>query len=145
MTAHIEKPSLESKPPAWWFYSSPIAAGVLRAVIGTPLDAIGTREIVHHQNALQVLKGMTASDYWRGFQPNLLKFATRTPVQFAAVKVSSLMVPTDYDAAIRGLLIGVLSSSMETATINGWNALRTRFIQGQGWEILRQEGASVLT
>jgi hypothetical protein len=74
--------SVELKSPSWWLYASPLAAGALRAVISTPLDAMGTLEIVRHQNTLQVLKEMIARDYCKGFQPNLLKFVTRTPVQF---------------------------------------------------------------
>ena len=129
---------------SYWFYLSPIGAGLLRAVVGTPLDAVATREILHHQNTLQALRAMTFLDFWKGFQPNLLKFTTRTPVQFGSVKISSWIVPLQYDAALRGVIIGTLSSGMETTVMNGFNSLRTLFIQGENWRVLQQEGAPVL-
>ena len=121
-----------------------MGAGFLRAAVGTPLDAVATREILRHQNTFQVLRTMTFLDFWKGFQPNLLKFTTRTPVQFGSVKISSWVVPLDYDAALRGITIGTLSSGMDTAIMNGFNSLRTRFIQGENWRVLQQEGAPVL-
>lgn len=128
----------------YWIYFSPVGAGILRAFVATPLDAVATREILNDQNTLQVVRKMEPSDFGKGFQPNMLKFTTRTPVQFGAVKLSSWMVPLHYDAAFRGVLIGIYSSAMETGFVNGWNALRTRFIQGQNWTVLKEEGTSVL-
>ena len=129
---------------SYWLYLSPIGAGFLRAVVGTPLDAVATREILHHQNTSQVVRTMKFLDFWKGFQPNLLKFTTRTPIQFGSVKLSSWIVPTGYDPAFRGIIIGTLSSGIETTVINGFNSLRTRFIQEDGWKVLKQEGAPVL-
>jgi hypothetical protein len=128
-----------------WVYMTPFAAVFLRAGIGTPLDAVATREILLQKNTVQVIREMTLPDFWKGFQPNVLKFATRTPAQLVSIKVSSSVVPVNLDPAIRGVFIGILSNGMEITVLNGWNALRTRFIQGQGWQVLRQEGASLLT
>ncbi len=129
----------------WWLYGAPVAAGGLRAVIGTPLDAVATREILLSQTTQQVLRGMSFFDYWRGFQPNLLKFTTRTPLNFIFVKFSSSAVPTHLDPGVRGVALGVLVGGMETVTINGANAVRTRFIQGERWVVLKKEGLIVLT
>jgi hypothetical protein len=137
--------SIESKSPSWWLYLSPFGAGLVRAIVGTPLDVVATREIVDHQNTLQVLKGMTFPNYWKGFQPNVLKFITRTPAQFVSLKISSSIVPTDWYSSIRGGSIGILSNGMEAGLANVWNSLRTRFIQGENWSVLKKEGASVLT
>jgi hypothetical protein len=41
--------------------------------------------------------------------------------------------------------MGILSNGMETGLANVWNSLRTRFIQGEDWRVLKEEGASVLT
>lgn len=127
-----------------WIYFSPLGAGFLRAVVATPLDAVATREILHHRNTYQVIKSMEARDFLTGFQPNVLKFLTRTPAQFAFVKVASWSVPTDWGPGVRGFWIGVVSSGMETGLLNSWNALRTRFIQKEDWSVLRTEGFSVL-
>lgn len=129
----------------WWLYGAPVAAGGIRAVIGTPLDAVATREILLSKTTLQVVHEMEFYDYWRGFQPNLLKFVTRTPLNFVFVNISSSAVPTHLDPGIRGVALGVLVAGMETGTINGANALRTRFIQGEGWVVLKKEGLIVLT
>ncbi len=128
-----------------WLYLSPILAGGLRALVGTPLDAVATREILLGKNTFQVMKGMSARDYFRGLQPNGAKFMFRTPMQFAAVRLSSLVVPTQLDAAVRGVCFGVLTGAFETVVFNGCNSLRTRFILGSGWNVLRTEGPSVLT
>jgi hypothetical protein len=135
--------SVETKP--LWLYATPFAAVILRAGVGTPLDAVATREILLRKSTLQVIREMTLPDFWKGFQPNLLKFVTRTPAQFCSVKIASSIAPIDFDPAVRGIFIGVLSNGMEIAVLNGWNSLRTRFIQGEGWRVLNKEGASLLT
>jgi hypothetical protein len=129
----------------WWLYGAPVAAGVLRGVTATPLDAIATKEILQSQNTLQILKEMTQRDYWSGFQPNLGKFTTRTPLSFIYVKFSSSLIPTHLDPVIRGITLGILTGGMETITFNGWNSIRTRFIQGDRWSILKTEGLIILT
>lgn len=130
---------------SYWIYLSPVGAGVLRAFVATPLDAVATREILNHQNTFPVVRSMELSDFGKGFQPNLLKFTTRTPVQFVAIKISSWVVPLDYDPGMRGLLIGPLSSGVEAGIANVWNVLRTRFIQGQSWSVIKEEGVPILT
>jgi len=135
--------SVETK--SGWLYATPFAAILLRAGVGTPLDAVATREILLHKNTSQVIREMAIPDFWKGFQPNLLKFATRTPAQLCSVKIASSIVPMDFDPAVRGIFIGVFSNGMEIAVLNSWNSLRTRFIQGEGWTVLNKEGASLLT
>lgn len=131
--------------PQLWVYITPVGAVFLRAGVGTPLDSVATREILDKKNTVQVIREMTVFDFWKGFQPNFLKFATRTPAQLVSVKVSSSVVPLELDPAVRGACIGILSNGMEITVLNGWNSLRTRFIQGQSWQVLHQEGASLLT
>jgi hypothetical protein len=135
MTAPIEKPSF------FWMYLSPSLFGVVRAAVGTPLDVVATKEILYHRNTLQVLKETAFADYRKGFQPNTLKFITRTPVQFIATKFFSSIIPTDLNPAVRGFTLGLLTSGSETFLFNVFNSTRTRFIQGARW---RDIGPSAL-
>jgi hypothetical protein len=151
----------------WWTYGAPFAGGALRGVIATPLDNIATREILQAQTTWQIVKEMSLSDwkiiktinrsnwqtiknmrhfeYGKGLQPNVLKFTTRTPLSFFYVKLSSSAVPTHLDPAIRGVLLGVFTGGLEAASFNGFNAIRTRFIQGERWRtVLKKEGVVVL-
>ena len=41
-------------------------------------------------------------------------------------------------------MIGCMSSGIEASVNNAWNVLETRFIQGQKWNIIKQEGPSLL-
>lgn len=129
----------------WWLYGAPVAAGALRAVIATPLDVQATKEILQSKGTLQILREADKRDYLRGFQPNLFKFTTRTPCSFIFIKLSSSTIPTQLDPALRGIALGILTSGMETITFNGWNSLRTRFIQGDRWSVLKTDGIIVLT
>jgi hypothetical protein len=135
MTASIESKSL------FWTYLSPSLFGVVRAAVGTPLDVVATREILHHKNTLQVLKETALADYGKGFQPNTLKFITRTPVQFYATHFFSSMIPTDFHPAVRGFALGFLTSGVESFFFNVFNSIRTRFIQGERW---RDIGPSII-
>jgi hypothetical protein len=128
-----------------WYYASPFIVALIRTFVGTPLDVVATREILLHQNTRQILRGTPFSMYRRGFGPNLVKFSVRTPVEFCSMKIASSAVPLSLDPAVRGIGMGILKTGMEVFVINIFNALRTRFIQGQGWGVIQQEGVSVLT
>lgn len=125
-------------------YVSPSLFGVVRAVVGTPIDVVATREILHNKTTFQVLRETPYPDYRRGFQPNTMKFVIRTPAQFLFTKFFSSVIPTNLNPAIRGFTLGLLISGAETSLFNIFNSARTRFIQGTGWRELRQEGPSVL-
>jgi hypothetical protein len=135
MTTPIEKTSL------FWTYLSPSFFGIVRAAVGTPIDVVATREILQHKNTLQVLKETAIRDYAKGFQPNTIKFITRTPVQFYATHFFSSVIPTDLHPAARGFALGFLTSGFESFFFNVFNSIRTRFIQGEKW---RDIGPSVL-
>jgi hypothetical protein len=127
MTTPIEKTSL------FWTYLSPSLFGVVRASVGTPIDVVATREILHHKSTLQVLRKTAIRDYGKGFQPNAIKFITRTPVQFYATHFFSSIIPTDLHPAARGFALGFLTSGFESFFFNIFNSIRTRFIQGEKW------------
>jgi hypothetical protein len=99
-----------------------------RSVIATPLEGIARREIL-----------------WKGFQPNSLKYLTRTGVQISSLACASWIVPSQIDVTVRGALLGIVSSTMEATVNNGWNVLVTRFVQGQGWGVIKQEGLHFLS
>lgn len=129
----------------WWTYGAPVLAGVLRGVTATPFDNVATREILLHQNTWHTVQQMSVSDYGKGFQPNLIKFTTRTPLSFVYVYISSSAVPKDLNPGLRGVLLGVMTGGLETVSMNGANAIRTRFIQGAKWrDVLQKEGAVVV-
>ncbi len=130
MTIRTEKPSF------FWMYLSPPLFGVAQAAIGTPLDVIATREILDRKKTLQILKETAVKDYGKGFQPNMLKSTTRTPIQFLAANFFSSIIPTNAPPVVRGFTFGLLASISETFLFNAFNATRTRFIQGQKWKDL---------
>ncbi len=136
MATPIEKPS------SYWLYLSPSLFGIVRAAVGTPLEVVGTQEILQRKSTLQVLKETALANYGKGFQPNALKFITRTPVQAFATHFFSSNIPTDLHPAVRGFTLGLLTSGSEAFLFNLFNATRTRFIQGQKW---RNIGPSVVT
>ncbi len=138
MATPIEKPSF------FWTYCSPFLLGGFRAGVGTPIDVVATREILHHKTTLQVLRETAFADYRRGFQPNALKFISRTPAQFFFTSFFSSNIPTDLNPAVRGFLLGLSTSGAEAALFNIFNSARTRFIQGARWRDLMNEGPPVL-
>jgi hypothetical protein len=114
-------------------------------VTATPFDNVATREILNAQTTSQTVQQMSLADYGKGFQPNLLKFTTRTPLSFVYVYISSSAVPKEINPGIRGILLGVMTGGLETVTMNGSNAIRTRFIQGAKWkDVLQKEGTIVM-
>lgn len=122
-----------------------LGLSLYRTCIATPLEGIAKREILFKSSTIQVVSNISFLELYRGTQPNALKFLSRTVVQISSVKAASLAVPSQLDPAIRGVTIGCLSAGMETSVNNIWNTLGTRFIQGQGWKVIRQEGLLLLT
>lgn len=118
-----------------------------RAVIGTPLDGIAKREILSFipTTTWKVIRSVNPLDLWKGFQPTSLRLFTRTYAQVISFNVSSRIAPKQLDPALRGALIGLGSSFIEVGVNNAFNSLATRFVQGQGWNVLKQEGPGLLT
>jgi hypothetical protein len=126
----------------YWMYLAPSLFGIVRAAVGTPLEVIGTKEILEHKKTLQILRETALSDYVKGFQPNALKFITRTPFQAFVTKFFSSNIPTELHPAVRGFSLGLLISSSEAFIFNIFNSTRTRFIHGERW---RNINPSVVT
>jgi hypothetical protein len=122
------------RPSFFWMYLSAPLFGVAQAVVGTPLDVVATREVLNCKNTLQIIKETPVKDYGIGFQPNILKSITKTPIQLLAANFFSSIVPTDIHPAVRGFTFGLLASVSEALLFNAFNSIRTRFIQGQTWK-----------
>lgn len=116
-----------------------------RAFISTPLDGITKREIFYNCSTIQVISKTSFLELYKGIQPSTLKSLSRTVVQTSSIKLASSVIPSQLDPAMRGIAIGCLSSGIEASISNAWNVLETRFIQGQGWNVIRQEGLLLLT
>lgn len=116
-----------------------------RALVSTPLDGITKREIFYNCSTIQVLSKTSFLELYKGMQPSMLKSLSKIAVQTSSIKLASSVIPSQLDPGIRGIAIGALSSGMEASVSNAWNVLETRFIQGQGWNVLQQEGLLILT
>lgn len=117
-----------------------------RSLVTTSLSGIAKREIFQNTTTIKIIKTTPFLELLgKGFQPYSLKYLTTTPVQLASFRAASSIVPLQMDPAARGAMIGFLSSGIETSVNNIWNVFATRFIQGQGWGIAKEEGVSLLT
>lgn len=123
------------------------ALSIYRTSLTTPLEGITKREILSESptTTVKVIRSTPFIDLWKGLQPNSLRTFTKTYTQIASFKVASWSVPTQLDPGVRGILIGTLSSGLEAGVTNAWNVLITRFIQGQGWGVIKQEGPRLLS
>lgn len=115
------------------------------AIVTTPLNGIAKLEILNNLSTRKVISETSFLKLYRGIEPNVLKALSKTAVQTSSVKLASSIVPLQLDPAIRGTMIGCVSSGIEASVSNAWNVLETRFIQGQKWNIIRKEGISLLT
>lgn len=116
-----------------------------RLAVGVPLDGITKREILEQTTTWRVIRSTPVLELRRGFQPNAVKYLTSSYLQFGSTWVASYATPVELPPAMRGIMIGMITSSMEASVKNIWNVLVTRFIQGQGWSVLKQEGTALLT
>lgn len=117
--------------------------GIARALVVTPFEGCAKKEILLKATTSEVIRSISFLSLWKGVQPNILKFSTRTPVQIGSVKLASSLLPP-MDPTIRGGLIGLFSSGLEATVNNSWNVFVTRFVQGQGWRVIKQEGFPLL-
>jgi hypothetical protein len=122
-----------------------LSLSLYRTCIATPLEGITIREILFNQSTQKIIRNTPFFEFYRGFQPNGFKFLSKTVVQISSLKIASSLIPSQLDASIRGIMIGILSAGMETSVNNAWNVFGTRFIQGQRWNIIKQEGPLLLT
>ena len=116
-----------------------------RLAVGVPLDGLTKREILEKTTTWKVLQTTPVFEFRRGFQPNAIKYFTATYLQTSSTWIASNAIPTKLPPALRGVMMGITTSSLEVSVKNVSNVLVTRFIQGQGWNVIRQEGASLLT
>jgi len=115
------------------------------AIVTTPLNGITKLEILNNLSTRKVISKTSFLKLYRGIEPNILKSLSKTVVQTSSVKLTSLIIPSQLDSAIRGTMIGCISSGIEASVNNAWNVLETRFIQGQKWNIIKREGLSLFT
>jgi hypothetical protein len=127
-----------------WNYTSAIPFGVFRAAVGGPFDVFAIKNILERQTLQTIWKTTPLPYFWKGFQPNALKLGLRTPVQFALLKLTSSAIPANENRAVWGFFLGSITTVAEAILFNGLNSLKTRFIQGQGWSVLKQEGPRML-
>lgn len=116
-----------------------------RLAIGVPLDGITKREILEKKTTVTVLRTTPFLELGRGFQPNAIKYFSSSYLQLGSTWVASYITPTDLPPAVRGALFGLFTSSIEASVKNVSNVLVTRFIQGDGWSVVRKEGPALLT
>ena len=115
------------------------------AIVTTPLNGIAKLEILNNLSTRKVISKTSFLKLYRGIEPNILKSLSKTVVQTSSVKLASSIIPSQLDPAIRGTMIGCISSGIEASVSNAWNVLETRFIQGQKWSVIKQEGLSLFT
>ncbi|MGD0664623.1 MAG: hypothetical protein ABSA17_02685 [Rhabdochlamydiaceae bacterium] len=114
-----------------------------RLIIGWPLDGLYRREIIQDASTLKVIRSTPLSEFKRGFQPTAIKYFTATPLQITSTWFASRITPTDLPPAIRGVLFGIITSTIEGSVKNTQNVLVTRFIQGDKWNVVRKEGSAL--
>ncbi len=116
-----------------------------RLVIGIPLDGLTKREIIYRSTTWKVLQSTPLLDYRKGAQPSALKYFSTSYVQLGTTWVASWITPTGLPPTIRGAMIGTITTCLDTSVKNVWGVLATRFIQGEGWEVLQRERFSLVT
>jgi hypothetical protein len=115
------------------------------ALVSTPLNGVTKLEILNNLSTSKVLSRTSLLKLYRGLEPNILKSLSKIALQTSSVKLSSSIIPSQLDPVVRGTIIGCASAGIEATVNNAWSVLETRFIQGQKWKIIKQEGPSVLT
>lgn len=115
------------------------------AIVTTPLNGVTKLEILHNLPTREVISKTSFLKLYRGLEPNILKALSKTTVQTSSVKLASSIVPSQLDPAVRGTIIGCVSSGIEASISNAWSVLETRFIQGQKWSVIKKEGVFFLT
>lgn len=116
-----------------------------RLIIGIPLDGVTKREIIDRSTTWKVLQQTPLLDYRRGAQPNAIKYFSTSYVQLGTTWCASWITPTGLPPSIRGAMIGTITTCLDTSVKNVWGVLVTRFIQGEGWDVLKRERFSLAT
>ncbi|MBP7075234.1 MAG: hypothetical protein KBA81_07620 [Rhabdochlamydiaceae bacterium] len=127
------------------FFSYFTGFSAYRLAIGVPLEGVTKREILERKTTLKVIQSTPVLELRRGFQPNAIKYLSSSYLQIGSTWLASSLTPTQLPPTLRGVLIGVLTTSMEASVRNVWNVLVTRFIQGDNWNVVQKEGVSLLT
>lgn len=121
-------------------YAAGAAIGAFRAAVGTPLDGVATREITRNISPVRAVAQLwNEGMFFKGFVPNAVKLAFKTPVQIITTTAASHLyvaaVPQSVrqnHPAFRGTFIGIFASVFETILwANPLTSLRTRLMTSE--------------
>lgn len=132
-----------------------VASGVLRGIIGTPLDTWAIHAITHYDTAgkrslAEIYRGGTA---FRGFLPNCIRTSIRSPVQFLSLQAGSAAYTASVPDRIResmpvlrGICVGFASALAESVVNTPLRVAQTIAVTGGALgPALRAEGLALLT
>lgn len=130
-----------------------IASGILRGIIGTPLDTWAIHSVAKLDNVgVQSLREIWAArSAFRGFIANSIRTSIRSPVHYASLQVGSALyaqvVPAQLRefAAFRGIFIGMLSAVVESVVNTPLRVVQTLAVTGGALRpALREHGLALL-
>jgi hypothetical protein len=92
---------------------------------------------------MELLKTTTKRDLVRGWEPKLFYYLSATYVSAFATKFASSQTPTDLPPAVRGFIIGAISTPIEVLARNALNSIHTRRTQKQPFVDILKDGGRV--
>jgi hypothetical protein len=131
-----------------------VVSGVLRGIIGTPLDAWAIHAIV--RNELSSLRSLTemykSGSFFRGLLPNTIRTTIRSPVHYASLEAGSALYSSGVPNSIRsrypvfrGVFVGLAAALAESIVNTPLRVAQTLAVNGDTLRnALRADGVKIL-